>query len=352
MYILAINPGSTSTKIAIYNDTEEVARKNIQHDANQLAAFGDVTEQYSFRKQLVMEQLNKLPDTIKLSAVIGRGGLAQPVEGGVYEVTPRMLELTRQSKHKHVCDLGCLMAYEIAKEIPGCQCYIADPGMVDEMNSYARISGSPLLPRVCVWHALNQRAIAKRFAREHGTRYEDLNLIICHLGGGISIAAHDHGRAVDANNALDGEGPFGPERTGSLPVADLVKLCFSGKYTQTELLDHISRKGGVMAYLGTNDMIENVRRVENGDKEAHLIVNAMIYDTAKFIASYAPVLYGKVDAIILTGGLAHSEYIVNGLKERLSFLAPIHIYPGEDEMQALAFNALEALQGKTEIKYY
>lgn len=352
MYILAINPGSTSTKIAIYNDTEEILRKNIQHNADELAAFGDVTEQYAFRKRLVMEQLQKLDKNIRLSAVVGRGGLAKPVEGGVYRVTPRMLELTRHSAHKHVCDLGCMMAYEIAKEIPGCQCYIADPGMVDEMNPYARISGSPLFPRISLWHALNQRAIAKRFAKEQGCTYEDLNLIICHLGGGISIAAHDHGRAVDVNNALDGEGPFGPERTGSLPVGELIKMCFSGKYTETELLDHISRKGGVMAYLGTNDMIENVRRVKEGDKQAELIVNAMIYDTAKFIASYAPVLYGKIDAILFTGGLAHSDYIVDGLRKRLSFLAPIYVYPGEDEMEALALNALDALQGKVEIKDY
>ncbi len=352
MYILAINPGSTSTKIAIYNNEEQVLRKNIQHNADELAAYGEVTEQYAFRKQLVMNELAKLDSSIVLSAVIGRGGLAKPVEGGVYEVTPRMIEMTRQAKYKHVCDLGCLMAYEIAKEIPGCQCYIADPGMVDEMNPYARISGSPLLPRVCLWHALNQRAIARRFAKEHGSRYEDLRLIICHLGGGISIAAHDHGRAVDANNALDGEGPFGPERTGSLPVADLVRLCFSGKYTESELLNHISRRGGVMAYLGTNDMIKNVESVKNGDKKAELIVNAMIYDTAKFIASYTPVLHGEVDAIILTGGLAFSDYIVSGLKERLSFIAPIHVYPGEDEMEALALNALDALQGNTEVKEY
>ena len=352
MYILAINPGSTSTKIAIYNDEQELSRINIQHTSEELSKFREVTDQYEFRKKLVMDELQKLGGDIQLSAVIGRGSLAKPVEGGVYKVTPRMIELTRGCAHKHPCDLGGIMAFEIAREIPGCKSFTADPGMVDEMNPWARISGSPELPRVCLWHALNQRAIARRFAREQGCRYEDLNLIICHLGGGISLAAHDHGRAVDANNALDGEGPFGPERTGSLPVADLVRLCFSGKYTERELLQHIQIKGGVTAYLGTNNMIEVLKRIKEGDEEAKLITDAMIYDTAKFIASYSPVLYGKIDAILLTGGLAKSEYITEGIRQRVGFLAPVHVFPGEDEMEALAMNALMALRHEVEIKEY
>ena len=206
--------------------------------------------------------------------------------------------------------------------------------------------------RICIWHALNQRAIAKRFAKEIGRRYDEMNLIICHLGGGISIAAHDHGRAVDANNALDGEGPFSPERAGSLPAADLIRLCFSGKYTEQQLLKRIAGQAGVAAHLGCNDMRVVEQRIMEGDEHAKLIVDAMIYHTAKNIVAEGAVLCGKVDAILLTGGLARSEYIINGLRERISFLAPIHCYPGEDEMQALAMNALEVLRGKQEVKIY
>jgi butyrate kinase len=208
------------------------------------------------------------------------------------------------------------------------------------------------MPRICIWHALNQRAIARRYARGIGKEYEDLNLIICHLGGGISVAAHEHGRAIDANNALDGEGPFSPERAGSLPAADLIRLCFSGKYSEKQLLKRIAGKAGLNAHLGTNNMREIIQRIKEGDQHAQLIVEAMLYHVAKNIAAEAAVLCGKVDAILLTGGMAHSDYIVSELRRRIGFLAPVYIFPGEDEMEALALNALAVLQGRRESKIY
>ena len=352
MYILVINPGSTSTKIAVYDDSKPMLLRSIQHSPEELSQYEEITDQFEFRKQIVINELKRMNVPFDFAAVIGRGGLAKPVAGGVYEINQKMLDDTRSAIHKHACDLGCIIAYEIAKDIPGCRSFIADPGVVDELNDYARISGSPLMNRICIWHALNQRAIARRFANEIGKEYEDLNLIICHLGGGISIAAHEHGRAVDANNALDGEGPFSPERAGSLPAADLVRLCFSGKYTEAQLLKRIAGQAGLNAHLGTNNMKELEKRIEEGDEHVKLIVDAMIYHTAKNIAAESAVLCGKIDAILLTGGLARSQYIIKKLRQRIDFLAPTYCYPGEDEMEALASNAWEVLQGRREAKVY
>lgn len=350
--LLIINPGSTSTKIGVYEDEHQVFVENIGHSVEELQQYDEVTDQFSMRKQLVIDELKKRNIPLEFDAVVGRGGLSREVESGVYEVNEHMVQDAFYAIHKHACDLGCIIAFEIAKDIPGCRSYIADPGRVDELSPLQKITGTPLIHRICIWHALNQRAIAKRFAKEIGRRYDEMNLIICHLGGGISIAAHDHGRAVDANNALDGEGPFSPERAGSLPAADLIRLCFSGKYTEQQLLKRIAGQAGVAAHLGCNDMRVVEQRIMEGDEHAKLIVDAMIYHTAKNIVAEGAVLCGKVDAILLTGGLARSEYIINGLRERISFLAPIHCYPGEDEMQALAMNALEVLRGKQEVKIY
>ena len=324
--------------------------RGISHSNEELAPFGDdVLNQLEYRKQLVLDELVRMNVPLEFEAVIGRGGLVKPIAGGVYEINQQMLDDTMNgiAMHNHACNLGCLIAYEIAKTIPGCRSFIADPGVVDELNDYARISGSPLMNRICIWHALNQKAIARRFAAEQGREYEELNLIICHLGGGISVAAHDHGRAVDANNALDGEGPFSPERAGSLPASDLIRLCFSGKYTEAELLKRIAGQAGLNAQLGTNDAREVERRIlEERDRHAELIFNAMIYHVAKAIASEAAVLYGKIDAILITGGMARSEYIIKRLRNRVGFLAPFYVYPGEDELEALALNAVAVLQGR------
>lgn len=352
MKILVINPGSTSTKIAVYIEDKPILLRSVRHSAEEIASFNDISDQEPMRRKLVLDELRQMDIPLDFDAVIGRGGLAKPVAGGVYEINGQMLKDTMNAGHKHACDLGCVIAHAIAKDIPGCRSFIADPGVVDELSPLARISGSPQMPRICIWHALNQRAIAKRFANQIGKKYEDLNLIICHLGGGISIAAHEHGKAIDANNALDGEGPFSPERAGSLPAADLIKLCFSGKYTQQQLLKRIAGKAGLTAHLGTNDMKEIVQRIENGDKHAELIVDAMIYHTAKAIAAESAVLCGKIDAILITGGMARSEYVVTRLRKRIDFLAPTYCYPGEDEMGALAMNALSVLRGQCEAKQY
>jgi butyrate kinase len=354
MKILVVNPGSTSTKMAVYDDEKPILLRNIAHTAEELTPFDAITEQQDFRRQLVLDELQRSDIPLEFDAVIGRGGLVKPIAGGVYEINNQMVEDTLHGcvMHNHACNLGCLIAHEIAATIPGCRAFIADPGVVDELTPLARISGSPLMPRICIWHALNQRAIARRYARGIGREYEDLNLIICHLGGGISVAAHEHGRAIDANNALDGEGPFSPERAGSLPAADLIRLCYSGKYTEKQLLKRIAGQAGLTAHLGTNNMREILQRIKDGDEHAQLLVDAMLYHTAKQIASEAAVLCGQIDAILLTGGMAHSDYIVSELRRRIGFLAPVYTFPGEDEMEALALNALAVLQGKRPAKIY
>lgn len=350
--ILAINPGSTSTKISLANDDQPVFVADIAHSQEELRIFKRISDQFHFRKQVVIEELKKRNVPLDFDAVIGRGGLAKPVPSGVFTITEKMIIDQQQAIHQHVCDLGCMIADEIARDIPGCRSFIADPGVVDEMEPEARVSGSPLMPRMCIWHALNQKAIGRRFAKDVGTTYEKLNLIICHLGGGISIAAHDHGRAIDANNALDGEGPFSPERAGTLPAADLIHLCFSGKYTEDQLLKKVSGQAGLIAHLGTNNLKEIMNWIKAGDKHAEVVVSAMIWHIAKNIAAEGAVLYGKVDAILLTGGMAKCDYIIERLKRRLNYLAPIHVYPGQDEMKALTENALAVLRGERAARDY
>ena len=350
--ILAINPGSTSTKISLANDDQPVFVADIAHSQEELRIFKRISDQFHFRKQVVIEELKKRNVPLDFDAVIGRGGLAKPVPSGVFAITEKMIIDQQQAIHQHVCDLGCMIADEIAQDIPGCRSFIADPGVVDEMEPEARVSGSPLMPRMCIWHALNQKAIGRRFAKDMGTTYEKLNLIICHLGGGISIAAHDHGRAIDANNALDGEGPFSPERAGTLPAADLIHLCFSGKYTEDQLLKKVSGQAGLIAHLGTNDLKEIMNWIKAGDKHAEVVVSAMIWHIAKNIAAEGAVLYGKVDAILLTGGMAKCDYIIERLKRRLNYLAPIHVYPGQDEMKALTENALAVLREERAARDY
>lgn len=352
MKILAINPGSTSTKIAVYEDEKPVLVRKISHEVSSLAQFEHITDQYHFRKNLVLEELanNNIP--LQFDAVIGRGGLLKPISGGVYTVNEAMRHDTIHAKRTHACNLGALIAAELAGSIPNCSAFIADPVVVDEMDDVARVSGSPLLPRLSIFHALNQKAIARRFAKEQKTSYESLDLIIVHMGGGITVGVHKGGRVIDVNNGLDGEGPLSPERSGTLPSGQLVDLCFSGKYTQQELKKRISGQAGLAAHIGTTDMREAEEMIKNGDKNAKLVCDAMIYNIAKAIGAASTVLYGKVDAILLTGGLAYSKYVLSELEPRIDYLAPIHIYPGEDEMDALALNALGALKGELPIIEY
>ena len=350
MKILVINPGSTSTKIAVFEDDKAVFNKTIRHAAEELAPFPKVIDQLDFRRQMVLGELEKAGIPAKFDAIVARGGLTKPVPCGVYAIDENMIAATMASEHQHATDVGCIIARDISNG--ECPCFIADPAVSDELDDIVRVCGNAKFSRISIWHALNQRAIARRFAKEQGKRYEDLNLIIAHLGGGISVAAHKHGRAVDTNNCLDGEGPFSPERAGSLPARDLVNMCFSGEYTKDEIVKMISGKGGVFSHLGTTDMIEAEKRMNAGDEKAKLVIDAMFYNVSKAIAEKGAVLCGDIDAIIITGGISYWQYAVDSIKERVSWMAPVYVYPGEDEMAALAENAMGALNGDLEVKKY
>lgn len=351
--MLIINPGSTSTKIAVYDDLNPVFVETLRHSLEEIGKFKTIFEQYDFRKNVILKALGEKGVDIKtLNAVIGRGGLLKPIEDGTYEVNDVMLEdLKAGVQGQHASNLGGIIANEIAKPL-GIKAFIVDPVVVDEMEDMARISGMPEIERRSIFHALNQKAVARRYAKERKVRYEDLNLIVAHMGGGISVGAHMKGRVVDVNNALDGDGPFSPERTGSLPVGDLLKLCFSGKYTYEELKKMITGKGGFVAYLGTNDARAVKKMMLEGSKKAEILYKAMAYQVAKEIGMCAAVLSGKVDAVILTGGLAFGEEFVGWIKERVSFIAPVVVYPGEDEMLALAEGGLRVLSGEEAAKEY
>ncbi|OJV61760.1 MAG: butyrate kinase [Clostridiales bacterium 38-18] len=343
--ILAINPGSTSTKIAIYDNEKEVFETTLRHSNEEIDKYEKITDQYDFRKDVILNALNENDINLtKLSAVVGRGGLLKPIKGGTYRVNDLMIkDLIAAQMGEHASNLGGMIANEIANQL-NIPAFIVDPVVVDEMEDVARISGMPEISRKSIFHALNQKAVARRYAKETGRPYSELNLIVAHLGGGISVGAHENGRVIDVNNALDGEGPFSPERTGGLPVGDLAKLCFSGKYSHADIKKMIKGKGGLVAYLGTNDGRDVVKMIESGDENAKLIFEAMAYQVAKEIGSCAAVLKGKVDAVILTGGLAYGEMLTTWIKNRVSFISDVIIYPGEDEMSALALGGLRVLR--------
>ena len=352
MKILVVNTGSTSTKVADYLNKTALFVTNLRHSVEELSVFPTIMDQFDFRKQLVLNELNRNGIALQFDVVIGRGGLVKPIPGGVYEVNEAMKRDTLNAMRTHACNLGGLIARDLASSIPGCHALIADPGVVDELDDVARVTGSPLLPRISIFHALNHKAVGRRYAANCDANYEDLNLIICHLGGGISVAAHRKGRAVDVNNALDGEGPFSPERAGTLPAGSLIDLCYSGRFSREELKNRISGQAGLAAHLGTTDVPEVISMIEAGDKHAELVLNAMVYNVIKSIGAQSAVLKGQVDAIILTGGIAHSDYVVSRIKESVSYIAPVVVYPGEDEMEALAMSAYEALNGILPINDY
>ncbi len=352
--ILAINPGSTSTKIAVFQNTKEVFLKNIKHSLEDLKAFKKITDQYSFRKQIILEELESASFDVNLVRVIvGRGGVVKPIPSGVYRVNDRLIEdLKIGVMGQHASNLGGLIAKDIANSIPEAEAFIADPVVVDELEDIARISGHPLFQRVSIFHALNQKAIARQHAKSVSRSYDALNLVIAHLGGGISVGAHYKGRVIDVNQALDGEGPFSPERCGTLPAGALVDMCFSGKHSKEEIKDMITGQGGLVAYLGTNDAYEVEKRAHAGDKEAALIQKAMAYQVAKEIGSMSTVLKGQVDAILLTGGIAYGKPFVEAVSERVRHIGPVYVYPGEDEMRALAMNGLMVFNGEAEAMEY
>lgn len=343
--ILAINPGSTSTKIAVYDNEREVFETTLRHSNEEIAKYEKVADQFEFRKQVILAILEENEINLtKLNAVVGRGGLLKPIKGGTYSVNEKMIEDIKAAQMgEHASNLGALIAQEIASQL-NIPAYIVDPVVVDEMSEIARISGMPDISRVSIFHALNQKAVARRYASEHNRNYRDLNLIVAHLGGGISVGAHEKGNVVDVNNALDGEGPFSPERSGGLPIGDLAKMCYSGKYTHAEIKKKITGKGGLVAYLGTNDGRDVEAMIQKGDEKAKLVFEAMAYQVAKEIGSCAAVLKGHVDAIVLTGGLAYGQMLVDWIKSRVAFIGDIVVYAGEDEMSALALGGLRVLR--------
>ena len=352
-YILAINPGSTSTKISLYNGAEEVFTKTLRHSSEEIGGFDKVIDQFKFRETTIVAALEesgvKLED---LAAVVGRGGLLRPISSGVYAVNEEMVEDLKSAKYgEHASNLGGIIASEISKRV-GCPAYIADPVVVDEMCDVARVGGHPMFPRLSIFHALNHKAIAKLYAKEIGRDYNDLNLVVAHLGGGCSIAAHSKGKVVDVNNALMGDGPFSPERTGGISAMQLAKVCFSGEYTHEEIKKIISGKGGIVAHLGTNSFKDVDDMVAAGDPKATLISDAFVYNVAKAIGGMAAALSGNVDGIVVTGGIAYGKLIMQQLTDMVKFIAPVKIYPGEDEMGALAKNAFAVIEGKEEVKQY
>lgn len=351
--ILTINPGSTSTKIGVFSNEIPLFEKTIRHDTEMINTFDNIIEQYEFRKNTILETLDTEGINVsKLNAVCGRGGLLRPIEGGTYLVNEQMLEdLKVGYSGQHASNLGGILAFEIASglNIPS---YIVDPVVVNELDEIARISGFSLIERKSIFHALNQKAVARRVAKDLGAKYKDLNLIIAHLGGGITVGVHKNGKVVDVNNGLNGDGPFSPERAGTVPAGDLVALCYSGEFFRDEVMKKLVGQGGLVGYLGTNDAVKVEEMIEQGNEEAKLIYSAMAYQVAKEIGSASAVLYGKVDAIILTGGLAYGKGFVNEISERVNWIADVIIHPGENELQALAEGALRVLRGEEVGKNY
>ncbi len=350
---LIINPGSTSTKIGVFEDETLLFEETLRHTTEEISQYASIVEQKDFRKKIIIDLLEEKDFDIKqLNVVVGRGGMLKPIAGGTYAVTDELLEDLKLGKQgQHASNLGGILAREIADtiDVPS---YIVDPVVVDELNDIARYSGVPELPRTSVFHALNQKAVAKRYAKETGKPYESLRLIVVHMGGGVSVGAHENGRIIDVFNALDGDGAFSPERAGAVPSGALIKMCFSGQYTEKEVYSKIVGKGGFNAYLGTNDMREVKKMASEGNEKAAAVKEAFMYQVAKDMGSMACVLKGKVDQIIVTGGIAYNADVIDALKEYAGFIAPFTVYPGEDELLALTQGALRVLNGEEEAMKY
>jgi len=351
--ILVLNLGSTSTKIGVYEDGQTIFKESVKHSTDEIKKFADVWDQYDYRKNIILEVLKeKNIELTSLCAITSRGGNTKPIPGGIYYIDEKMIEDMKSRIYgTHPTCVGCAIALDIGKEL-GIPVLTVDPPVTDEFCNLARYSGLPIIQRISSFHALNSKATAKKIAKKIGKKYEEINMIVVHLGGGISVSAHEKGKAIDVNNSLDGDGPFSAERAGGLPTAALVRLCFSGKYTQNEILQMLTGKGGLVAYLGTNNCQEVEERIEKGDMKAKEVYEAMAYQVSKEIGAAAAVLKGNVEAIALTGSLAYSERFVGYLRERVSFIAPIYLYPGENEMEALAEGTFRYLNGEEKAKIY
>ena len=350
---LIINPGSTSTKIGVFDEEEMIWDKTLRHSTQELAQYPNIYSQKDFRRDIILGALNDAGFDLKdFDVVVGRGGLLKPIPGGTYAVTDELLaDLKNPPQGEHASNLGGILAREIADPL-GIPSYIVDPVVVDEMEPVARISGVPEIERVSIFHALNQKAIGRRYAKEVGKRYEDLRLIVAHMGGGVSVAAHRYGRVIDVFNALDGDGSFSPERAGGVPSGALVRMCYESGLTEDQMKKKITGNGGFNAYLGTNDARKVDEMADSGDEKAALVRDAFEYQMAKDIGSMATVLEGNVDAILMTGGIAYDQTITQGIIKRVSFIAPVKLYPGEDEFLALAQGALRVMKGEEEAKVY
>lgn len=351
--VFAINPGSTSTKIAMFEGENAVFSKNVSHDAEKLKEFKEISDQFEYRKETILNELKKAGQTLAgVDAFSARGGGLVNVESGVYAVGEKLLEHARIGfTVKHPATLGAQLAAAFAEEYGG-QAFVVNPPDVDEFQDVARVTGLKGIYRESRIHALNQKEIGIRYAAKMGKRYEELNLIICHIGGGISVTAHKRGKMIDSNDIANGDGPMAPTRCGQIPVKDVITMCFSGKYTEKEMRDKVTKTGGLVDHLGTSDAREVEKMMKNGDPYAKLIYDAMIYEIGKTAGSMAAVLKGSVDAIILTGGISHDNYVVEYLTSMLSFIAPIAVMAGEFEMEALAAGAVRILNGEETVKEY
>jgi butyrate kinase len=352
--LLIINPGSTSTKVAVFEEDKQILTHNVKHSAQELHQYKRIIDQFEFRLQHLLDYLKEVHlDLNELTAVVGRGGFLRPLQSGVYEVNDNMLNDLRQSLNgEHASNLGAVLAHEIAGRIPGCKAYIADPVVVDELQDVARISGLPQFPRRSAFHALNHKAIARKYAKDTGTSYEKLNLVVAHLGGGISVAAHKRGRVIDTNQALDGFGPFSAQRAGTMDAGALIRVCYAGIFEQEEMQKLLVGHGGLVAHLGTNDLRAAYKLAQNGDLHARLVLEAMAYGVGKEIGSMLAVLEGKADAVILTGGMAFNDLIVNYITRMIQKMCKVVVYPGEDEMWALATSSLRVLRGQEQPREY
>lgn len=352
--ILSMNPRDNNTQVAVYRLNKTVFLKRIRHTEDELSPFATFADQTDFRKDLVLRVLaeNDIPlENVKV--VMGRGGLIKPVKSGVYVVNEKMKnDLKNSELGEDVINLGGLLAEAVARDLPDAKAYIADPVVVDEYNDISRISGHPLFERKSIFHALNQKAVAHEHAKSLGKKYKEMNFIVVNLGRGVTVGAHYLGRVIDATQGYDGDGPFSPIGSGTLPMGDVIRLGFSGKYSEQEMLKMVRGEGGLKAYLGTDSVYEVEKRIQAGDKKAKLILDAMIYQVAKSVGSLNMAFEEKVDAILITGDSANDKYLVNNLCEKISKLAPVHIYPGDEELEALAMNALMLMRGETEVINY
>jgi len=353
MEILVINPGSTSTKIAIYDNEKEKWSNNIKHSHDKLSEYNNVIDQLEWRQKVIEENLKSSGfDINNITAIVARGGAGlDPISGGTYKIDQDMVkDLYNNKNAEHASNLAGIIAYNLSQELD-IPCYTVDPISIDEFEPVARLSGIPEIKRKCQSHALNLKAISRKTANELNKNYEDINLIGVHLGGGISIAAIKKGKIIDVNNANQ-NGPYSPERCGTLPVLDFLEYIYEHNFKKEEVKKRLVGKGGLIAYLGTNDGVQIEKRIDNGDKNAELIYNGMIYQIAKEIGSMAAVLDGNVDAIFITGGLANSDYIIEKLIKKINFISDIYVYPGADELENLALGAYRVLNGKASPKIY